>query len=64
MQHVAEHYIFWALESVMSNTLLVLDLMPPDKNGWQITRLLVRNDATLIATPIIMLTARVSALDN
>ncbi len=34
--------------------LLVLDLMLPDKDGWDITRL-IRADKQLSATPIIML---------
>ena len=43
--------------------LLVLDLMLPDRDGWDITRL-IRNDAQLAATPIIMLTARVEDTDK
>lgn len=43
--------------------LLVLDLMLPDRDGWEITRL-IRADATLGATPIIMLTARVEDTDK
>ncbi len=43
--------------------LLVLDLMLPDRDGWDITRL-VRNDPTLAETPIIMLTARVDDTDK
>jgi len=38
--------------------LVLLDLMLPDRDGWDVTRI-VRGDAGLIATPIIMLTARV-----
>ncbi|MBX3013300.1 MAG: response regulator transcription factor [Caldilineaceae bacterium] len=38
--------------------LLVLDLMLPDRDGWDVTRL-IRADASLADTPIIMLTARV-----
>lgn len=38
--------------------LVVLDLMLPDRDGWDITRL-VRGDRRLSSTPIIMLTARV-----
>jgi two-component system alkaline phosphatase synthesis response regulator PhoP len=38
--------------------LVILDLMLPDRDGWDITRL-VRGDAALAKTPIIMLTARV-----
>jgi len=43
--------------------LLVLDLMLPDRDGWDITRL-IRADSTLAATPIIMLTARVEDSDK
>lgn len=43
--------------------LLVLDLMLPDKDGYDITRL-VRSDRHLAATPIIMLTARVEDTDK
>ena len=43
--------------------LLVLDLMLPDRDGWDITRL-IRADANLAATPIIMLTARVEDTDK
>jgi DNA-binding response OmpR family regulator len=43
--------------------LLVLDLMLPDRDGWEITRL-VRADASLGALPIIMLTARVEDTDK
>ena len=43
--------------------LLVLDLMLPDRDGWDITRL-IRGDATLADTPIIMLTARVEDMDK
>ncbi len=43
--------------------LLVLDLMLPDRDGWDITRL-VRSDAALARTPIIMLTARVEDADK
>jgi two-component system alkaline phosphatase synthesis response regulator PhoP len=38
--------------------LVVLDLMLPDRDGWDVTRVM-RSDATLVDTPIIMLTARV-----
>jgi len=38
--------------------LMVLDLMLPDYDGWDITRT-IRNDATLRSMPIIMLTARI-----
>jgi two-component system alkaline phosphatase synthesis response regulator PhoP len=43
--------------------LVLLDLMLPDRDGWEITRW-VRNDATLAHTPIIMLTARVEDGDK
>lgn len=43
--------------------LVVLDLMLPDRDGWDITRL-VRADEALAATPIIMLTARVESDDR
>jgi two-component system alkaline phosphatase synthesis response regulator PhoP len=43
--------------------LVVLDLMLPDRDGWDITRL-VRADSSLAATPIIMLTARVEDADK
>jgi two-component system alkaline phosphatase synthesis response regulator PhoP len=54
-----------ALHSVRSAKpdLLVLDLMLPDRDGWEITRL-IRSDATLAALPIIMLTARVEDTDK
>jgi len=43
--------------------LMVLDLMLPDRDGWDITRL-VRFDQTLSQIPIIMLTARVDDTDK
>ncbi len=43
--------------------LLILDLMLPDRDGWDITRI-VRNDPGLRALPIIMLTARVEDADK
>lgn len=43
--------------------LVVLDLMLPDRDGWEITRI-IRNDASLAATPIVMLTARVEDTDK
>lgn len=43
--------------------LLLLDLMLPDRDGWDITRL-VRADEQLVAIPIIMLTARVEDTDK
>lgn len=43
--------------------LVVLDLMLPDRDGWDITRL-VRSDPILAKTPIIMLTARADDTDK
>ncbi len=43
--------------------LVVLDLMLPGLDGWEITRR-VRSDPTIHATPIIMLTARVEDTDR
>jgi two-component system alkaline phosphatase synthesis response regulator PhoP len=43
--------------------LVVLDLMLPDLDGWDITRI-VRGDPSLAATPIVMLTARVEGEDR
>jgi len=43
--------------------LVLLDLMLPDRDGYDITRL-VRADATLAHIPIIMLTARVEDTDK
>jgi two-component system alkaline phosphatase synthesis response regulator PhoP len=43
--------------------LLILDLMLPDRDGWDVARL-VRSDSYLAATPIIMLTARVEDNDK
>jgi two-component system alkaline phosphatase synthesis response regulator PhoP len=43
--------------------LVVLDLMLPDRDGWDITRL-VRGDQSLASLPIIMLTARVEDTDK
>ncbi len=43
--------------------LLILDLMLPDRDGWDIARL-IRADTYLAATPIIMLTARVEDSDK
>jgi two-component system alkaline phosphatase synthesis response regulator PhoP len=43
--------------------LLVLDLMLPDRDGWDITRI-CRTDPALKAMPIIMLTARVEDTDK
>jgi two-component system alkaline phosphatase synthesis response regulator PhoP len=43
--------------------LVVLDLMLPDRDGLDITRI-VRGDPSLAATPIVMLTARVEGEDR
>ncbi len=43
--------------------LMVLDLMLPQRDGLEVTRI-VRADATLAATPILMLTARVEEIDR
>lgn len=43
--------------------LILLDLMLPGKDGYEITRI-VRSDPTLAQTPIIMLTARVDDTDK
>jgi two-component system alkaline phosphatase synthesis response regulator PhoP len=43
--------------------LVVLDLMLPDRDGWDITRL-VREDPSLAQMPLIMLTARIDDTDK
>jgi two-component system alkaline phosphatase synthesis response regulator PhoP len=43
--------------------LIVLDLMLPGRDGWEVTRI-VRGDPNLASTPIIMLTARVEDQDK
>ena len=43
--------------------LVILDLMMPNLDGWEVTRI-VRADKGLAATPIIMLTARVEDTDK
>lgn len=43
--------------------LVVLDLMLPGRDGWDVTRI-VRGDSALAKTPIIMLTARVEDTDK
>ena len=43
--------------------LVLLDLMLPDRDGWEVTRL-VRSDPSLAQTPIIMLTARIDVTDR
>ncbi|MGB1251467.1 MAG: response regulator transcription factor [Candidatus Promineifilaceae bacterium] len=54
-----------ALQTLRSERpdLLILDLMLPDRDGWDITRL-IRSDKRVSATPIIMLTARVDDTDK
>jgi DNA-binding response OmpR family regulator len=43
--------------------LVILDLMLPDRDGWEITRM-VRGDAKLASMPIVMLTARIEDTDK
>ncbi len=43
--------------------LVVLDLMLPERDGWEITHIM-RNDELLAGTPIIMLTARIEDTDK
>ena len=43
--------------------LAILDLMMPNRDGWEVTRI-VRADKVLAALPIIMLTARVEDTDK
>jgi DNA-binding response OmpR family regulator len=43
--------------------LVILDLMMPHRDGWEVTHI-VRADNALAATPIIMLTARVEDTDK
>jgi len=43
--------------------LLILDLMLPDRDGWDVARV-VRSDPQIKSTPIIMLTARVEDHDK
>ncbi len=43
--------------------LVILDLMMPNRDGWEVTQI-VRGDKALAATPIIMLTARVEDTDK
>ena len=54
-----------ALHSIRADNpdLLVLDVMLPDRDGWEITRT-IRADARLAALPIILLTARVEDTDK
>ena len=43
--------------------VLLLDLMLPDKDGWDLTRI-IRNDPSLSRIPIIMITARIEDTDK
>jgi two-component system alkaline phosphatase synthesis response regulator PhoP len=43
--------------------LLILDLMLPDRDGWDVARI-IRSESTIATTPIIMLTARVEDNDK
>jgi DNA-binding response OmpR family regulator len=43
--------------------LIILDLLMPKRDGWEVTRI-IRADASLVSTPIIMLTARVEDTDK
>jgi len=54
-----------ALQSIRADRpdLIVLDLMLPGKDGWEITRI-IRGDKDLSGVPIIMLTARVEDTDK
>jgi two-component system alkaline phosphatase synthesis response regulator PhoP len=44
--------------------LVILDLMLPDRDGWEVTRITRSGDAELAHTPIIMLTARAEDTDR
>lgn len=46
-----------------SPDLLLLDLMLPDQDGWDVTRM-VRSDPKLADIPVIMLTARIEDVDK
>ena len=54
-----------AMQKIRAETpdLVVLDLMLPDTDGWELTRQ-VRADAKLSALPIIMLSARADDVDK
>jgi two-component system alkaline phosphatase synthesis response regulator PhoP len=43
--------------------LILLDLMMPNRDGWEVTQI-VRADSALAATPIIMITARIEDTDK
>lgn len=43
--------------------LVILDLMMPNRDGWEVTQI-IRSDKALAAMPIIMLTARVEDTDK
>ncbi len=53
----------WHLLHSQQPDLLLLDLMLPQQDGWQLTRL-IRRDRVLANMPIIMLTARVEDADK
>lgn len=46
-----------------SPSLVILDLMLPDRDGWDVTRI-ARGDVTLKTIPLIMLTARIDDTDK
>ncbi len=54
-----------ALQTIYSErpTLLVLDLGLPDRDGWDVTRI-IRSDGRIATLPIIMLTARIDDTDK
>lgn len=54
-----------ALHSIRSDRpdLVVLDLMLPDRDGWEVTRI-IRSNPALAGLPVIMLTARVEDTDK
>lgn len=67
-----EHFkVFTAYDSVTALQILrreivdlvILDLMMPERDGWDVTRT-VRNDTRLADLPIIMLTARIGDTDK
>ena len=43
--------------------LILLDLMMPNRDGWEVTQI-IRADKALATTPIIMLTARIEDTDK
>lgn len=56
-----EKAVYWLRQE--KPDLMILDLMMPVRDGWDVTRL-VRNDPKLAAIPIIMLTARVEDVEK